>query len=192
MLEQITLFLRDCICVKRTGTDATGDVLTYTWEQNDAAVTSSGDKSLAIATKPDGPLFRSVYPSASSVRYMPPYSNVLSNKLRSKWESVSDVARALHFTLTARDNAPQGTAQTNTDEMTVNVSGTAGPFVITSQNTDNLSWFQGQSNTINWSVNNTNTLPGSANVNIRLSVDGELLFLCYWQVIPQMMALRQL
>jgi hypothetical protein len=26
----------------------------------------------------------------------------------------------LHFTLTARDNAPQGTAQTNTDEMTVN------------------------------------------------------------------------
>jgi hypothetical protein len=33
-------------------------------------------------------LFRSVYPSASSVRYMPPYS-VLSNKLRSKWESVS-------------------------------------------------------------------------------------------------------
>jgi hypothetical protein len=142
--------------LKGTGTDATGDVLT--WEQNDAAVTSSGDKSLAIATKPDGPLFRSVYPSASSVRYMPPYSNVLSNKL-SKWESVSDVARALHFTLTARDNAPQGTAQTNTDEMTVNVSGTAGPFVITSQNTDNLSWFQGQSNTINWSVNNTNTLP---------------------------------
>jgi hypothetical protein len=71
----------------------------------------------------------------------------------------------------------QGTAQTNTDEMTVNVSGTAGPFVITSQNTDNLSWFQGQSNTINWSVNNTNTLPVSANVNIRLSVDGELLSL---------------
>jgi hypothetical protein len=65
--------------------------------------------------------------------------------------------------------------------MTVNVSGT-GPFVITSQNTDNLSWFQGQSNTINWSVNNTNTLPGSA--NIRLSVDGELLFLCYWQNTP--------
>ncbi|PKH66911.1 propanediol utilization protein [Flavobacterium sp. ALD4] len=162
--------------LKGTGTDATGDVLMYTWEQNDAAVTSSGDISLAVATKPDGPLFRSVYPSASPVRYMPLYSNVLSNKLRSKWESVSDVARALHFTLTARDNAPQGTAQTNTDGMTVNVSGTAGPFVITSQNTDNLSWFQGQSNTINWSVNNTNTLPGSANVNIRLSVDGGATF----------------
>jgi hypothetical protein len=43
------------------------------------------------------------------------------------------------------------------------MSAEQGPFVITSQNTDNLSWFQGQSNTINWSVNNTNTLPGSAN-----------------------------
>jgi N-acetylmuramic acid 6-phosphate (MurNAc-6-P) etherase len=73
--------------------------------------------------------------------------------------------------------------------MTVNVSGT-GPFVITSQNTDNLSWFQGQNNTINWSVNNTNTLPGSANVNIRLSVDGELLFHAIGKV-PQMMALRR-
>jgi hypothetical protein len=58
--------------------------------------------------------------------------------------------------------------------MTVNVSG-KGTICNYSQNTDNLSWFQGQSNTINWSVNNTNTLPGSANVNIRLSVDGELL-----------------
>jgi hypothetical protein len=81
------------------------------------------------------------------------------------------------------------TAQTNTDEMTVNVSGTA-TICNYLQNTDNLSWFQGQSNTINWSVNN-NTLPGSANVNI-LSVDGGATFLCYWQVIPQMMALRQL
>jgi hypothetical protein len=88
-----------------------------------------------------------------------------------------DVARALHFT---QQEITTGTAQTNTDEMTVNVSGTAGPFVITSQNTDNLSWFQGQS-TINWSVNNTNT-----------HVRPEVLFLCYWQVIPQMMALRQL
>jgi hypothetical protein len=49
----------------------------------------------------------------------------------------------------------------------------AEPFVITSQNTDNLSWFQGQS--INWSVN-TQYIAGSANVDIRLSVMWELLF----------------
>jgi hypothetical protein len=58
-------------------------ILTYTWEQNDAAVTQWRQQS-GYCYKPDGPLFRSVYPSASSVRYMPPYSNVLSNKLRSK------------------------------------------------------------------------------------------------------------
>jgi hypothetical protein len=60
--------------------------------------------------------------------------------------------------------------------MTVNVSGTAGPFVITSQNTDNLSWFQGQSNTINWSVNNTQYIARFCYVNIRLSVDGGATF----------------
>jgi hypothetical protein len=74
---------------------------------------------------------------------MPLYSNVLSNKLTSKWESVSTVARTLHFVLTGRDNAAQGTAQTNSDEMIVNVSGVVGPFAITSQNTDNLAGFKG-------------------------------------------------
>jgi hypothetical protein len=43
------------------------------------------------------------------------------------------VARTLHFVLTGRDNAAQGTAQTNSDEMIVNVSGVVGPFAITSQ-----------------------------------------------------------
>jgi hypothetical protein len=38
MLEQITLFYGTAFVLKGTGTDATGDVLTYTWEQNDAAV----------------------------------------------------------------------------------------------------------------------------------------------------------
>jgi hypothetical protein len=59
--------------------------------------------------------------------------------------------------------------------MTVNVSGTAGPFVITSQ-TYNLSL--GKVIQLIGLIINT-ILPGSANVNIRLSVDGELLFPCY-------------
>jgi hypothetical protein len=105
---------------------------------------------------------------------MPPYSNVLSNKL-SKWESVSDVARALHFTLTARDNAPQELHKLI--QMTVNVSGTSRTICNYSQNTDNLSWFQGQSNTINWSV--IILIRPVLLMNIRLSVDGELLFPCY-------------
>jgi len=137
---------------------------------------STGDNSLAISTKPDGPLFRSLYPSASAVRYMPSYSSVLANKLISKWESVATVARTLHFVLTGRDNAAQGTAQTNSDEMIVNVSGKFGPFAVTSQNSANVSWVQGGSQTITWSVNGSNTLTGSANVNIKLSIDGGLTF----------------
>jgi subtilisin-like proprotein convertase family protein len=162
--------------LKGTGTDSAGDVITYTWEQNDSATSSSGVNSLAVPTKTDGPLFRSLYPGTSPIRYMPAYNNVLANKLTSKWESVSTVARPLHFVLTGRDNAALGTAQTNSDEMIVNVSGTAGPFAVTSQNTENQSWFQGTNQTITWSVNGSNTMGGSTNVNIKLSTDSGLTF----------------
>lgn len=162
--------------LRGTGSDSAGDVLSYTWEQNDSATSSSGANSLAIPTKTDGPLFRSLYPGVSPIRYMPAFSNVLSNKLTSKWESVSTVARTLRFVLTGRDNAALGTAQTNSDETLITVSGTAGPFIVTSQNVENLSWFQGTNQTITWSVNNSNTLGGSTNVNIKLSTDGGLTF----------------
>lgn len=159
-----------------TGSDINGDTVSYCWEQNDSAVTTSGANSLALSTKIDGPLFRSFYPVSSPIRYMPAYSTVLSGKLSTTWESVATVARTLHFTLTGRDNAALGTAQTATDEMIVNVSGTVGPFAVTSQNTENLSWFQGTTQTVTWSVNGSNALAGSANVNIKLSTDGGLTF----------------
>jgi subtilisin-like proprotein convertase family protein len=162
--------------LKGTGSDSAGDVLSYTWEQNDAATSSSGANSLAVSTKTDGPLFRSLYPEASSIRYMPTYNNVLSNKLTSKWESVSTIARTLRFVLTARDNAAAGTAQTNSDEAIITVSGTAGPFAVTSQNVENTSWVQGTSQTITWSVNGSDVMGGSTNVNIKLSTDGGLTF----------------
>jgi subtilisin-like proprotein convertase family protein len=162
--------------LKGTGAGANGAGVSYTWEQNDSATSSSGENSLAVSTKTDGPLFRSLYPSASPIRYMPSYSNVLANKLTSKWESVSTVARTLKFVLTGRDNATQGTGQTNSDTTIITVDGTTGPFAISSQNTDNLSWFQGTDQTITWSVNGSNGISGSANVNIKLSTDGGLTF----------------
>ena len=162
--------------LKGTGLDPDGDVLTYCWEQNDDAKTQSGSSSIAFPTKPDGPLFRSLKPTSSTIRYMPALSTVLSGRLSTSWESVCSIARTLHFTLTARDNAPLGTAQTNTASMIVNVSGAAGPFAITSQNTEDLSWFQGENTTVSWSVNGSNILPGSSNVNIKLSTDGGLTF----------------
>lgn len=162
--------------LKGSGSDSNGDVITYCWEQNDSAITTSGVNSVAFPTKIDGPLFRSLYPSSLPIRYMPAYSTVLSNKLTTTWESVSTVARTLHFVLTGRDNADLGTAQTNTDEMIVTVNGTVGPFAVTSQNTENLSWVQGTNQTITWNVNGSNGLEGSASINIKLSTDGGLTF----------------
>lgn len=159
-----------------TGSNVEGNATTYNWEENDNATTTSGGNSIAYATKPDGPLFRSVAPGSSLVRYMPNFNSVLQNRLTTTWESVSSIARTLHFTLTARDNGVFGTAQTNTDEMIVNVSSSAGPFAVTSQNIADLSWAQGSFQTITWSVNNTTNLEGSSNVNIKLSTDGGLTF----------------
>jgi len=162
--------------LKGSGSDPDGDTITYTWEQSDSAVNGENEGSIAFPTKTNGPLFRSLSPSNSPVRYMPNYNDVLANRLTNRWESVSNVARVLHFILTARDNAVLEGAQTNFDEMIVDVSGTVGPFVVTSQNTDGLSWFQGERQTITWDVNNTNTLSGSSAVNIKLSTDGGLTF----------------
>jgi subtilisin-like proprotein convertase family protein len=159
-----------------TGSDPEGDSVTYCWEQNDSAETTSESNSIAYAAKPDGPLFRSLPPVNSPIRYMPSLSTVLQNRLTTTWESVSSVARTLHFSLTGRDNALLETPQTNTDNMVVNVSSTIGPFAVTSQNTSDIGWQKGSFQTITWTVNNTNTLSGSSTVNIKLSTDGGLTF----------------
>ena len=107
---------------------------------------------------------------------MPDLSTVLENKLTTTWESVSSIGRTLHFTLTGRDNGAQGTAQTNTDTMIVNVMANAGPFIVTSQNTNDVSWQKGSFQTVTWNVKNANTLQGSSTVNIKLSTDGGVTF----------------
>ncbi|KUJ61461.1 propanediol utilization protein [Flavobacteriaceae bacterium CRH] len=159
-----------------TGSDSENDAITYTWEQNDSATSTSGANSIAYAAKPDGPLFRSLDPTSSPVRYMPSYDSVLQNRLTTTWESVSSIAKTFHFVLTGRDNADLGKAQTNSDEAIITVASFAGPFAVTSQNTTDLSWAQGSNQAISWSVNNTNTLQGSSTVNIKLSTDGGLTF----------------
>lgn len=159
-----------------TGSDVDG-TLSYGWEQNDDA-TAAGlgeTASFPSGTKTNGPNFRSLVPTSTPVRYMPQYSTVLGGQTSNTWEAVSTVARTLNFTLTGRDNIAGG-GQTNTDGTVITVSGTAGPFAVTSQNTAGVSWTQGSTQNVTWSVNSTNTLAGSSNVNIKLSTDGGLTF----------------
>ncbi len=162
--------------LRGTASDADGDPMTFIWEENDNAPFSQAqENSFPRPDKVSGPNFRSFLPSESKDRFMPSYSTVLGGALSNTWEALSSVGRQLKFTFTARDNKP-GEAQTNTDQRTVNVTSTAGPFAVTSQNAIGTSWIQGSTETITWSVNNTTNLAGSANVNIKLSVDGGMTF----------------
>jgi len=159
------------------GSDAeTNAAVTYTWEQNNSGSSATTQaNSVASPTKTVGPNFRSVKPSATPIRYMPALSTVLANSLSTTYESVSSVARSLSFTLTARDYGVGG-GQTNTDQMTVSVNAAAGPFNVTSQNVDGTSYQRGSSQLVTWTVNNTTSLTGSANVDILLSTDGGLTY----------------
>lgn len=160
-----------------TGTNPTNNAgATFTWEQNNSATGAvTGANSICYPTKPAGPNFRSLPPTDTPVRYMPAFSSVLNNNLTSTWESVSTIGRTMAFTLTARDNIANG-GQTNTASTSITVSGTVGPFAVTSQNTSGISWNQGSTQTITWAVNNTTTLVGSSNVDILLSTDGGQTF----------------
>lgn len=165
--------------------DAEGDALTYCWEQNNSAGSSaSGANSVASPTKTTGPNYRSFIPKSTPVRFMPDLSRILAGTLSTQWESVSTVARNSRYSLTVRDNNITG-AQTETDEVLVTTRAPydavttptgAGPFVVTSQNSTGVAWAQGSEQTITWNVNNTTSLPGSTNVNIKLSVDGGQTF----------------
>ena len=170
-----------------SATDAnSGDVLSYSWEQyDDDSAAQTGAASAAISTKTIGPNWISLTPSSSPIRYMPRLQTVLSNSLTTAGkdinvEALSSVARTLTFRLTARDNsafiASSKVAQTGFDDVVVTVDATRGPLNVTSQSTPNQSWTQGTTQTITWSVNNTNTSTGGANVDILLSTDGGLTF----------------
>ena len=174
--------------LKGAATDANaGDVLTYCWEQINSGVTTNTNFG---PTHTGGPTWRSRPPSTSPNRYMPIFSRVLAGQLtqtnptvtvnNTSWETVSTVARTLNFALTVRDRSEVGgtgqTPQSSFDTMSVTVNGTAGPFTVTSQNT-NVLWNVGTTQTITWNVSGTDVAPVSTpTVNILLSIDGGTTF----------------
>ncbi|GAB0156482.1 zinc-dependent metalloprotease family protein [Chryseobacterium sp. Alg-005] len=161
-------------------TDPNNDPLTYTWEQIDAGVATMPPQ----PTNTVGPLFRSVIPTASPSRYFPRLSTIVSGydptvttptDVRT-WEKLSSVARDLNFSVLVRDNNSVG-GQTARDDVKLTVVNSAGPFVVTSQNTAGVVWNEGQSYAITWDVANTTAAPVSTpNVSILLSKDGGLTF----------------
>ncbi|HEX4877766.1 MAG TPA: zinc-dependent metalloprotease family protein [Chitinophagaceae bacterium] len=177
-----------------SATDANpGDVLTYCWEQNDAAnSTVTGNNSVAFPAKLVGPNWLSFPATTSPTRLFPRLSTILAGlsvtpplpggDAIANIEALSSVGRTLNFRLTVRDNSPYSatapikvgqTAFTNT---TITVDATTGPFLIQSQNSA-VTYDAGTSQTVTWSVNGTTGAPiNCANVKISWSSDGGVTF----------------
>ncbi len=155
-----------------SGSDADGDPITFGWEQVDNEITAVPPSETAVS----GAVYRSFDPSESPVRYLPHLNTLISGAISSTWEVTPNVARDLNFMLTIRDNNTEA-GQVVSDDLVVTVEDAAGPFIVTSQNTEDLEWTVGEQETISWDVagttaNNINV----SQVNILLSTDGGTTF----------------
>jgi len=166
-----------------SATDPDGDTLEYGWEQNDVGNGSTTDANSRVSfTKTAGPNFRSNPYLTEPVRYTPRFDYVLLNDVtsveswwRTKWEAVTTVARQFNFTLTARDNNPEG-GQTNTDAMRVFVRD-AGPFMVTNPIQSQDVSLSGNSMLVEWDVAGTDADPiNTSDVKISLSTDNGATF----------------
>lgn len=151
-----------------SATDANaGASLTYCWEQTNAVAGTN----YPTTTQTTGPVYRSRNPSSSPTRYMPQMSDIFAGNLTPTWEVTPNVARTLNFALTVRDNQTPTGGQTASANMTVTIDATRGPLTVTSQNTAGISYPTSSVQTVTWTVNNTNTSAGGANVDILITND---------------------
>jgi hypothetical protein len=143
------------------------EVLTYSWEEFDNG--SGGNWNSGSA-----PFFRSFAPKLSSTRTFPQISDIIAGTT-TMGELLPASAQTLNFRLTVRDNRPNGGGSCS-DDMVLNVSGTNGPFTVTSQTTA-TSWTAGSTDNITWNVAGTNAAPFNAtNVSILFSADGGITY----------------
>lgn len=139
--------------------------LTYCWEEYDVGPAGSPNSPSGNA-----PIFRSFSPVTTPTRIFPKLSDVLNNT-QTFGEILPTYTRSLSFRLTVRDNN-SGAGGSNYGLITFNVNSGAGPFTVTSPNT-NVNWNSSIPQTVTWNVANTSSSPVScANVKILLSTDG--------------------
>ena len=151
-----------------TDADTPSNQLTYVWEQIDDNGSSTSTPS---TTQTSGPAFRNYEPDANTDRYFPRLETIKTGATSWQWEAVPNVARSLNFRLTVRDNELNGGGNSS-DDVSLSVNGTAGPFVVNSPNT-NVTWNADSFQTITWDVaGTTGNGVNATNVDIFLSTDG--------------------
>lgn len=153
-----------------SASDFDNDPMTYTWEQFDL-----GPAGHPNTPSGGAPIFRSFKGTAlDSVRFFPRMSDILNNT-QTMGEILPSYARTLTFRLTARDNRAGG-GGVGKNSTAISVSGTAGPFVVTTPNTS-ITWLRNSIDTVRWNVAGTDQAPVScATVNILLSTDGGVTY----------------
>ncbi|MBK8983725.1 MAG: hypothetical protein IPM38_15750 [Ignavibacteria bacterium] len=139
--------------------------LTYNWEQYDIGPAGSPNSPTGNA-----PIFRSFSSVTTPTRIFPKISDIVNNT-QTIGEILPSYTRSLNFRMTVRDNNTGG-GGIGFSTVSFNVNSGAGPFTVSSPNT-NVNWNSSVPQTITWNVANTTASPVScANVNILLSTDG--------------------
>lgn len=150
--------------------DPDNDPLTYCWEQFDL-----GPAGHPNTPSGNAPIFRSFKPVVDPDRYFPKLTNIINNT-QTIGEILPSYTRTLTFRLTARDNRAGGGGVNYAQMQAINVTNTAGPFLVTQPNTA-VTWLGNTTNTVTWDVANTSVAPVNVtNVNILLSTNGGLTF----------------
>lgn len=152
-----------------SATDAENHPMTFAWEQmNNVTATVAMPPSSANTT---GPMFRSIFATASPSRYFPPLDNVIANTTNI-WHVLPSVARSLSFRGVARDFTGVAGCNHETNITVSTVNAAAGAFSVTSFNAAS-NWLSGQIQNVTWNIAQTNTAPVNAPmVDILLSYDG--------------------
>lgn len=148
------------------------DIVMYSWEEWDLgpqAPLTAGDNGTS-------PIFRTWSPTPTGERVFPAMSTVLGGPAL-KGETLPTTTRTLKFRLTARDlrtraggNPGSGTSQS--EDISLSVVNTAGPFKVNSP-AAGVIWEANGSGAVAWDVANTNVAPVNCpNVDIYVSSDG--------------------
>ncbi len=149
-----------------SGTDPDGDPLTYCWEEWDL-----GPAGHPNTPSGNAPIFRSFEAVNVPYRYFPKLSNILNNT-QTIGEILPTYTRTLTFRLIVRDNRVGGGGVDYAQMTAINVTSTAGPFIVTQPNTA-VTWQGNTTYSITWNVANTSVAPVNVTqVNILLSTDG--------------------
>ncbi len=171
-----------------TATDANGDALTYNWESWDAGAAGTWT---SAATSTNRTLFRTRVSKTNGTRTFPDIRVIAANYPGTAAPSAMDglrgevlpqVARAMKFRLSVRDNRAGGGGNVQAGEgcqdvttFQINAVGTT-PFAVTVPN-GGESYFASSTQTVTWNNAATTAAPFNvANVKITYSSDGGLTY----------------